>query len=438
MSLSALAMKYRPIVLTFVGLLTAWGLVTFFTMPRREDPEFTIRTCVVTTLWPGSPTVKVEELVTDKLEEALDSIEEIDYLNSETTNGQSIIYVNLDDFVPPNEIQQVWDKVRAKVELVEMPADGVRPVVNDEFGDTTILLLGIYQVPREGSDAVEDQYRYSPRELEIHTDAVRDAIRLLPGVATVEKYGVQDEAIYIETELGTWAQLDLTATALRQLVDSRNIVAPGGTIDTENGRFNVRPGGEFDAVDEIESISVGFVDTGDSMNRVRLKDIGLRVKRDYMDPPQVICRFTEERGSFPAVMLGVTMKSGSNIIDICELAMARIDQLVHVEQALPRDLVVRPVSQQSDNVSAKISDVINNVISAIVIVVIVVFLFLGLRTSLVMAANIPFVVIGSIAIIRVFGVELEHLHFSSLENSYAFSNSYAAPPPSLCLCVCAH
>ena len=98
----------------------------------------------------------------------------------------------------------MWEKVRAKVGNVEMPADNVHPVVNDEFGDTAILLLGVYQTPLPGETEVADANRYSARQLEVIAYQVRDAVRLLPGVAKVDKYGVQDEAIYIETDLGTW------------------------------------------------------------------------------------------------------------------------------------------------------------------------------------------------------------------------------------------
>ncbi|MEM6366525.1 MAG: efflux RND transporter permease subunit, partial [Planctomycetota bacterium] len=318
------------------------------------------------------------------------------------------------DNVPPASIQQVWDKVRAKVDLVEMPAQGVRPIVNDEFGDTTVLLLGIYQTPVEGQESIPDESRYTPRQLEIYADVVRDAVRLLPGVAKVDKYGVQDEAIYIESGIGNWSQIDLTTSDLKNLISSRNIVASGGNIDTTEGKFNVKPGGEFNAVKEIERVSVASVQTGQTFNQVKLQDVGLSVRRDYVDPPQVICRFTEPRGTFPAVMLGLTMKSGSNIIEICDAATQRVDRLVNVEQALPRDLAVTPVSKLSDNVNAKINEVINNVISAILIVIVIVYLFVGLRTSLVMAANIPFVVIGSVAIIRQFGVELEQISLASI------------------------
>ena len=407
-------MRYRPIVITLVALLTAWGGVTFFTMPRREDPEFTIRTCVVATRWPGAPALKVEELVTDKLEEALDSIEEVDYLKSDTTTGQSIIFVNLEDRLPPSSIQQVWDKVRAKVATVPMPAPGVRPIVNDDFGDTAVLVMGLYQVPLKGATAVDPSVVYSPRRLEVYAETVRDSIRLHPDVAKVELFGVREEAIYIETDLANWSQVGLTTGSLRQLVESRNIVSPGGSIDTAAGKFNVRPGGEFDAVGEIENVAVAAVANGQTSNRVRLSDIGLEVNRAYRDPPSVLCRFTEPRGTFPAVMLGITMKSGANIVDLCNDAKERVDRLIEEGQVLPRDIAVTPVSMSGDNVTAKIDEVISNVFSAIVIVVIVVYLFVGLSTSLVMAANIPFVVIGTIAIIRMFGVDLEQISLASI------------------------
>lgn len=414
MNLAVVSMRYRTVVLTLVGLLSIWGAITFMTMPRREDPEFTIRTCVVATRWPGAPAIKVEELITDKLEETLEGLEEVDKLRSTTINGLSTIYVDLTDDVPVADIQNVWDKVRAKVDLIRMPVEGIRPVVNDDFGDTAVMVLAIYQKPLEGQTAVDERVRYSPRELELFADTIRDSARLLPGVAAVTKYGVNDEAIYIETDLGTWSQVDLTTSALRTLVEQRNIVSPGGSIDTEFGKFNMKPGGEFDAVSEIEAITVGGVQSDDTVTPVRLRDAGLKVERSYEDPASVVCRFSDTTGTYPAVMLGITMNSGANIIDVCNACVAKYELLVEVEQILPRDLAVTPVSLQADNVTAKIDDVISNVISAIVIVVIVVLLFVGVRTSIVMAANIPIVVLAAVAVIRVFGVELEQISLASI------------------------
>ena len=414
MNLSAWAIRYQPIVLTLVVLLMAWGTISFFTMPRREDPEFTIRECVVTTRWPGVPAEKIEELITDPLEEVLDGIEEVEKLRSTTITGQSTINVTVEDSVPSASIDNVWDKVRARVELVAMPDPSIRPIVNDEFGDTTIFLVSIHQIPSHGREEIREQDRYTFRELEIFADRVRDALRLLDGVAKVDKYGVRDEAIFIETDLGTWAQLGLSTDQLSQLVSARNIVEAGGDIDTSAGRFSVYPRGEFNAVNEIESIIVDRTTSETERNQVYLRDVDLDVIRDYEDPPRYYCRYGDATRSEPSVMLGLTMKSGANIITVCDLAKARLKELIEVDQALPPDVEVAPVSDQSENVTAKISDVVNNVISAVVIVVLVVLVIVGLRSALVMAANIPVVVLASLGVITVFGVQLEQISLASI------------------------
>ncbi|MEE2641588.1 MAG: efflux RND transporter permease subunit [Planctomycetota bacterium] len=414
MNPAQLAMRYRPIVVSVVLMMTFWGIITFQTMSRREDPAFTIRTCVVSTRWPGSPTIKVEELVTYKLEEAIDGLQEVDKIESTTIDGLSTIYVDLSDDVAVADIQNVWDKIRARVELVPMPDSRIRPVVNDSFGDTSVLVLAIYQKPLPDSKEVDEFHRYSPRQLELIADQLRDSFRLLDGVASVDKYGITGEAIYIETDSGTWSNLELTIGSLRQAVSERNIVVSGGSIDTAEGKFSIMPSGEFNLVDEIRSITIGASTENENALPIKLEDVGLKVMRGYENPRKNYCRYTDSSGSYPAVILGVTMKSGSNIIDVCKSCMQQYRQLAEIEQVVPRDIGVTPVSMQSDNVTQKISDVISNVIAAIVIVVIVVWLFVGARTALVMAANIPVVVMVSIAIVSQFGVELEQISLASI------------------------
>ena len=166
MNLAALAMRYRPVVVTLVTLLTLWGCWTYATIPRREDPEFTIRRCVVATPWPGASALKLEELVTEKLESALDGVQGVKELKSTTTEGLSIIYVELENSVAVRDIQNSWDKIRAKVARVPMPDPRIRPIVNDDFGEMSVLILGIYQKPLEGETTVRPDVRYTTRELE--------------------------------------------------------------------------------------------------------------------------------------------------------------------------------------------------------------------------------------------------------------------------------
>ena len=414
MNLPALALRYRAVVITFVLMLLGWGGMSFFTMPRREDPEYTVRTCAVTTIWPGAPAQKVEELITDPLEEAINSIDEIDILRSTTTTGVSTIYVDAEDTVSPETIDNVWDKVRARVARVEMPESGITPDVNDEYGDTYVLLLGVYQIPLAGEKTIDEANRYTPRQLDIISEKIKDQLRLLDGVAKSEQYGVQEEAIYVETNMESWSQLALTSAKLGGLAEARNIVAPGGNLETSEGRYSVKPGGEFDAVSQMESLIVGMVRNKDLPRPVYLKDVGLTLKREYQDPPSLICRFGDAQSSQPAVIVALTMKSGANIVDVCNAAKKRVTDMQGFEQALPRDIGVRPVSDQSENVEAKIDQVVSNVVGAILIVVIVVYLVVGMRTAAVMAANIPVVVLAAIGLITLFDVQLEQISLASI------------------------
>jgi multidrug efflux pump subunit AcrB len=413
MNLAAFAVRYRPIVVTLVTLLMAWGTVSFFTIPRREDPEYTVRTCAISTAWPGATAQKVEELITKPIEEAIDRINDVDVVYSTTTTGLSTVFVDAEDSVTPETIDNVWDKVRAYVARVNMPEQGIVPVINDEYGDTSIILFSVYQTPLEGEKKVDPRNEYSLRELDIISEDIKDELRLLDGVAKVDRYGVIDEAIYIETDLGTWSQLDLTTAQLENLVEARNIVAPGGNIDTPLGRMAVKPGGELNAVDELNSIIVAKTSDEDP-RPVYLRDLGLDVRRGYDDPRKIFTRFTDANSSRPCIMLALSMKSGGNIVTVCNAAKNRIEELHEYEQAIPPDIAITPISDSSINVTLKIGQVLSNVVGAIVIVVIVVYLVVGFRSAAVMAANIPVVVLSTIALITLFDVQLEQISLASI------------------------
>ena len=416
MSMPKIALKYSAIVMTIVSLLMGWGLLSYSTMPRREDPEYTVRTCCVYTQWPGVPAEKVEELITEKLEKAIDTIDDVRVVYSTTSVGRSTIYVDAEKSVGPEAIDNVWDKVRARVARVQMPEPNIVPYVNDEFGDTNVMLMAVYQTPLPGKDKIDEDNRYTLRELDIISERVKDAIKLIPGVAKAQQIGVREEAIYIETDLGTWTQLALTTSELQQLVAARNIVAPGGNIDTSVGRFSVKPGGELNAVRELDSVIVGGVEDvkGSGYVPVHLKDVGLKIVRDYEDPPSAIARYGDGETSEPCIIVAFTMKDGANVIEINAAVKARIAAMKEVEKTIPPDIGIAYVSDQAETVTKKLSDFVVNVVEAILIVIAVVYLMVGFRSAAVMAANIPVVVLATFALIPLFGVQLEQISLASL------------------------
>lgn len=411
--LPAFAVARPTVVIAFVMIFVAWGIFSAFSMPRREDPEFTLKICVVATRWPGASAEKVEELITDPLEEIIDGMEEVRLIRSTSTSEQSIIFVELEEWLPSVKIDGAWDRVRARVESVQMPDPAVVPFVNDEFADTSVILFAVHQQPVEGQDAIDPTFAYSERELDVYSERMRDALRLLPGVAKVARHGVREEAIYIETSEDNWAQLNLTTDEVTALAQAQNIVEPGGRIDSDDGRFFVKPGGEVSALEQINRLVVSTSPGRIGYNMIHLEDLGLKVRRGVVDPPNRICRYGDTNLSTPANMIAVSMKSGANIIDICSSSKKCIEDLQR-EGALPPDLAVTVISDQSNSVNQRLREVVSNIVSAILIVVVVVYLVVGFRTAAVMAANIPFVVLSSLAIITLFGVQLEQMSLASM------------------------
>lgn len=413
-SLPQWAIDHRTTVFAVVLVLVLFGIASFLTMPRREDPEFVIRTCVVTTTWPGASAVKMEELVSDPLEDALGGITEVEDLRSKSSNGLSTIFVDLDERVNGDAVDNVWDKVRAVVAKVKMPEATVKPIVNDEFGDTSVIVFAVHQTPLPNQSFIDQHNAYTLRELDLFSDTVKSALRLLPGVAKVERWGVRDEAIFIETDAGNWSQLGLKSAELESLVSQRNITSSGGVLDTDDGRVFVKPGRELNAVREIDAIIAGSVSSGRLANQVSLSDLGLTVRRGYEDPPGLIARYGDADSSHDAVIVSLTMKPGASIVDVCQAAIQRVAQLQQVDQLLPPDIAVTPISDQSIGVKKRITDVVINMLEAVVIVVVVVYLMVGFRTAAVMAANIPLVILISLGLITLFGVQLEQISLASI------------------------
>jgi len=427
MSLPSFALRHRAIVVAGTMILVVWGTYAFWTMPRREDPEYTIRTCVISTLWPGATALKVEQLVTKPIEDAVAELDEVDKVRSTTVAGYSSVYVDLEETTSSAGVDNAWDKVRAKVDLVrsKLP-DGTRgPVVNTNFGDTAAMILALYQTPLPGKQEIERPY--TPRELEIIAERLEDDIKLVDAVALTELYGVQDEVIYLEADAGTWSQIELTTDRLRTLLAARNIVAPGGSIDTPLGRFTVKPTGEFGAVGQVERV---IVDAPEAAVRgegraygapVYLKDLDITVRRDYVDPPRTITRYgardaaqPEARRSLsaPCVVLSLTMKHGHNIVTLGKSVRETIARAK--ASVLPRDIEVAIVSDQPRTVDSKVKDFTANLWQAVAIVVGVAFLLVGLRLAIVMATAIPMVILAAIGLSTLFGVQLEQVSIAAL------------------------
>ncbi|MGI9436014.1 MAG: efflux RND transporter permease subunit [Geminicoccaceae bacterium] len=408
MNLPRFAVSHRPIILSLVILAIGIGLFNLATMPRREDPEIIIRNALVVTAWPGASAKRVEELVTDPLEAATAEIAEVATIESKSLVGLSIIEVTLDDSVDATD--QVWDDLRAKIRVAEgaLPDGVARPFVNSDFGDVYEIVFALYQLPVAGQDQIDRPY--SPRELEVYAEQIEDELELIEAVGKVDLWGVQPERIYVEVDSADLAKLELTASDLQRTIQARNIVTPGGELNTDRGRYAVAPTGEFSTVRQIEDLVIA---RQNGTLPVRLGDLPIQVDRRYAEPRLSLTRFSAPgTPHLPGLVLAVSMKSGRNVVEMSQAVDDTIATLG--KTALPPDLSLTRVNDLARQVDTRIQDFQINLLQGVAIVLFVALIAMGWRPALVMAAAVPLSMLAAIALVRPLGIELEQFAIASL------------------------
>lgn len=382
--------KNRITVLALLIVIGA-GLQAYKSMPRSEDPGFIIRTAAVTTLFPGASPERVENLVTDPLEEVVQQISELDFVSSESKTGLSLVYVNIKE--SHKEMRPIWDNLRRKIAAAagSLPDGVIGPMVNDEFGDVFGV---IFTITGEG---------YSYAELKEVADEVRDVMLRVPDVAKVDIYGVQEERIFVEYDNARLAQLGLSPAQLQQLLQSQNVLFPGGMVTTGRERLVLEPTGSFQTIDEVRR---SVITVPGRKELLYLEDIA-RVERGYIDPPASKLRSSGR----PALGIGISMRAGGNIISMGKEIKAAVR---HLQQRYPIGIEIDFVAFQPRDAENGVNNFIRNLLQAVGIVVLVMLLTLGLRTGLVVATLIPMTILLSMVLMNIFNVTLNTISLAAL------------------------
>ena len=380
----------RTSIALFV-IIALGGVMTFINISKDEDPDFTIRTALVTTQFPGATPQRVEELVTDKLEEKIRELSSVKVVRSQSMTGVSLIEVEFLDSI--KDMGPTWQKLRNKVTDAEssLPSEALRPTVNDEFGDVYGIVLSL------SGDG------FSYRELKDAADDMRDQLLKIDGVGKVERWGTQAERIFVEFSNSRMASAGVSPFALAQMIDRQNTIQPSGSSQVGTERIVIEPTGEFKGVEDIYSLAIR---PPGQKSSVRLADV-TTITRGFADPPSTMARFNGEPGLF----LAVSMADGGNIT---ELGTRVKDRLAELEKDMYFGLDVNIVVFQPDYVDAAISDFMINLLESFVFVVIVILAFAGFRTGLIAGSLVPMAMLGCIALMPFFDVGIQRISIASL------------------------
>jgi len=391
MNITRAAIEKNRLTAVALVIIAFGGILSYGNLSRSEDPAFVVRVAQVMTLFPGASPERVEMLVTDKLEKVIMEMPELDFVQSESKAGVSVIYVNIKESY--KQMRPIWDDLRRKVDRAasDLPASVIGPTVNDDFGDvfgTVIAITG------EG---------FSYAELKEIADEVRDELLLIDEVAKVDIFGAQEERIFVEYNNARLSELRLSPLQLGQILESRNIVLPGGEVTAGVDRIVLEPSGNFQTVEELRRSVISLPGTNEF---VFLEDIAT-IERGYIDPPE----HKVTANGKPALAIAISLREGGNIITLGERVQ---ETRARLQTLYPIGVEFDVVAFEPAVVDRSISDFVSSLEQAIVVVVLVMLLILGLRTGLVVASLIPMAILMALLVMALFDIGLNIVSLAAL------------------------
>jgi multidrug efflux pump len=389
---SASAIRHQQVTLFFVLAIAVAGLMAYFKLGQREDPDFTFRGVTIRTLWPGATASQVDEQITSRLEKKLQEMPYFRRTQSYSKSGESLIILELEDAAPRREVQQLWTLLRKKVGDIRhtLPAEAIGPFFNDEFGD---VFGSIYAFTGDG---------FTTGELRDRLEDVRQELLRIPDISKVELVGVQDERLYIEVSNARIASLGLDAGQIAAQLQARNAILSAGSIQNDTHSIPLRVSGSFDTIREVRELQLSMPDG----RLIRLGDIA-SVTRGVADPPFQTVRFKGR----PAIAIAVSMKRDGDVLELgrnLDAAMAR------VRADLPVGIEFEQVSDQPRIVKHAVGTFMSSLLEAIAIVLVVSFVSLGWRAGTVVALTIPFVLLATFLAMSTLKIDLHRISTGAL------------------------
>lgn len=391
LNLAEWAIRHKQIVYFFIIAIITGGLWSYFHLGRSEDPDFTIRQAVVTAAWPGASAQQITQQVTDPLEKKLQDTKGLDYIKSFTHDGKTVIYVNLKDSVPKEEMQTRWHEIRNLVndEWGSLPSGVMGPYINDRFDD---VYGSIYAVTGDG---------FSYEEKRKYAENIRRRLTGVEDVQKVELLGVQKQEIYVKMDQNKLASFGMRPSDVFAMLQQQGAMMPAGMIHTDSRNVAIRVEGLLDTVESLKELPIHVGERS-----FHLGDVA-SVTQMYADPETSLMYFNGK----PAVGIAVSMAPGGNNLVLGKNLEKEIEK---EKSELPAGLDIEQVADQPSVVNDSIHEFTKSLLEAIVIVMAASFLSLGFWSGIVLALCIPVVVCASFIYMKWQGIDLHIVSLGTL------------------------
>lgn len=386
----------RPVFTTMLVLApVVLGVLSYTRLPVELFPSVDFPVVTVTTALPGASVEEVEAGITRPLEEAINTVSNIDELNSVTAEGLSQITVS---FALEKGGSVAAQEVRDKVATViaTLPPGTQSPIIDRlDFGSAPIMTVAV-----SGRRSLAEMSQLADRQ-------IRPRLEGLDGVGRVALAGARLRAINVIVDATKLEAYSLSIEQVRQALLAQNIEIPGGRVDQPGRELVLRTVGRIAEVERFAQIIVA-VRAG---YPIRVGDVG-RVE-DGVVEPRSLSRLDGEN----SVTIVVQRQSDANVVDVIADVKARLEEL---RQTLPPDVVLRVISDQSVFVASSLHEVKKHLVIGAVLVALTILLFLrDWRTTLMAGVSIPISIVSTFTFMSLFGFTINTITLLSLVLSAA-------------------
>jgi multidrug efflux pump subunit AcrB len=364
MRLAKSAIENHQFTLVFVILLMAAGVVSFFTMPRSEDPLVSPAGSSVVVILPGATPSDIEQLIIDPIEEVINELDDIKNIDSRAEDGLAVIGV---EFLSGSNPDDKYADVEQKVNSIrnELPREiSSLDITKWSITDVNILQLALY--------SGESGYA----SLEKEAERLKKILEKVPGIQKVKTWAYPEQEVRISIDLDVLARHQISLNRVIQAVQSANQTIPAGELDLGARRFNIQTTTAYKTIADIENTIVA---AGDG-KVLYLKDIAA-VSMAYEDLHYHVL-FAEK----PAVLVTVSQKEGTNIFSIMKVIKQKLEQF---KSQLPPSIKISSVFDQSLSVAHRLNGFFLNLLQGLFLVGAVIFITIGLRAALIVMSIIP-------------------------------------------------
>ena len=389
MKLPRLAIENYQFVLVLVFIALSTGLLSFFTMPRSEDPVLDGPFYTIVAVYPGTSPKDMEELVVNVLEEELNEIEDIDEIRTQIEEGLAVINLEASYSI---DFDDKYDEIVSKVNSVkaDLPTGLYRLEVR-QFSPFDVVIL---QLAMRSETAAY-------REMTDWAERLEKRLEKIPGVRAAETAGNPKEEIRVAVDMEKMARLNLPLDLVMGILQGNNAIIPGGDLNVGQRNFSIKTSGGYKSLRQIEQTVI----MAQGGQIVYLKDIA-QVFFTYED-----ANYLARHNGQKAVFVSVTQKEGFNVL---EITAALEKALADFSAELPPHIEIHEAFKQAPAVQARISDFFSNLFQGIALVGLIILVFLGIRNALIIMTVIPTSILIAINLLDLSGFGLQQISIAGL------------------------